>query len=293
MTPTDETDEVHQLLERASKIDGSVDIDRYWAAGRGRLSRRRAFGAAAVVAIPAATVVAFLTFGGEGPPSSVPDQPAAGGVTEEVPATGATSDSPPSTEGPGQSTEATSTGEPDQSSDGQEADVVEVDIDPYLIASGPSEYADWGSHVVYAEAVAEREVEPRYPMALSEGQTAREVDLQIRSVLWSHPDAVTPVEPGETVALEVSPGWVDGQPAVLAGTTRLEVGSTYIVTFVDTYDSGDQYLSYLLGSIERANEDDVAGLREELDSLKPDPSRGPRPEESWDARFIRGGGTGE
>lgn len=294
MTPTEDADEVRQLLERASRIDGSVDVDSQWAAGRRRLHRRRIFGGAVAAAVPTAAVVAFLTFGGEAPPT-VPEQPPAGGVGE-TPITASASEGGTETDDEtADLTAVTSTTDdpPTSPADEPDSNAVEVMVDPYIIASSASELADWGSHVVYAEVVDEREVKPRFPMALSEDQTAREVDLEIRDVLWSHLDAVTLVERGESVALEVSPGWVDGQPAVLEGTTRLEVGSTYLVTLVDTYDGGDQYLSYLFGSIQRADDQDAADLRDTLAAETPDPDRGPRPQEPWEARFIRGGGTSE
>jgi hypothetical protein len=157
-------------------------------------------------------------------------------------------------------------------------------LDPYLIASTPQELVDWGSHVVFVDVQTEREVEARYP---AQGQ-GRELDLRVDQVLWSHPQAVTPVVAGAVVGLEVSPGWSNGDPAVLEGTERLEVGRTYTVTLVDGYHEGEQYLGYLFGSIAPADADDAASLRGQLSTLEPDPERAPRPREEWDARFLRG-----
>ncbi|QDO86990.1 hypothetical protein FNH13_00545 [Ornithinimicrobium ciconiae] len=167
---------------------------------------------------------------------------------------------------------------------------VEVMVDPYLIATTPQEFADWGSHVVWVEVLAEREVEPRYPGSLGADQTAREVDLYVRDVMWSHPEAITPVSWDEVITLEVSPGWSDGQPAVLESDTRLEVGHEYVLALVDTYDDGEQYLDSLLGSvteIESPAGDLAYQLYAELENITPDPDRAPRPGEAWDARFMR------
>lgn len=168
--------------------------------------------------------------------------------------------------------------------------VEEVMVDPYVFASSPQEFVDWGSHVVFVQVLAEREVDPRYPMALTEGQVGREVDLVVQQVLWSHPDAVTPVAEDDRVSLEVSPGWVGEHPAVLEGTQRLEVGRTYTLTLVDSYHDGDQYLDYLFGTIQQASAADAATLKEQVSVLSPDPDRGPRPGETWDARYVGGGG---
>lgn len=170
---------------------------------------------------------------------------------------------------------------------------VEVPVDPYLVASTPQEFVDWGSHVVWVEVIAEREVEPRYPASLTSGQAGREVDLHVRDVMWSHPDAVTAVTWDKLITLEVSPGWSDGQPAVLEHDTRLEVGHVYTLVLVDSYDdaAGEQYLDRLLGSItEVTTPDTINEILLELESVTPDPGRGPRPGEAWDARFVRASG---
>lgn len=91
----------------------------------------------------------------------------------------------------------------------------EIMADPYLIAEEPQQWVDWGSHVIVAEVTAEREIEVSY--LLSNGQQGREVDLAVEQVLWSHPKAVTPVSAGQSVSLEVSPGWISGSPAVDQG----------------------------------------------------------------------------
>ncbi|MCK0112946.1 hypothetical protein MWU75_12425 [Ornithinimicrobium sp. F0845] len=167
---------------------------------------------------------------------------------------------------------------------------VEIMADPYLIATTPQDFADWGSHVVWVEVLAEREVEPRHPASLRADQAAREVDLFVRDVLWSHPEAITPVSWDQVITLEVSPGWSDGQPAVLESDTRLEVGHEYTLVLVDAYDDGEQYLDRLLGSVtevESRTADGAYQLYADLENITPDPDRAPHPGEAWDARFVR------
>lgn len=168
---------------------------------------------------------------------------------------------------------------------------VEIPVDPYLIATTPQEFVDWGSHVVWGEVVAEREIEPRFPDALGAGETGREIDLDLWDVPWSHPDAVTGVPRGQVITLEVSPGWIDGQSAVLEGDTRLEIGHVYTLALVDTYDDGEQYLAPLFGSVTESTEPYVINeLLSGLEGVTPDPDRGPRPGEAWDERYVRASG---
>lgn len=161
-----------------------------------------------------------------------------------------------------------------------------VMVDPYFVASTAQDFVDWGSHVVFVEVMAEREMEPRIPL-LSAEDTAREVDLHVRELLWSHPKAVTALREDDIVELEVSPGWVNGQPVVLEGTTRLEVGQQYTMTLTDAYHEGDQYLADLFGTIQPATPADAADLKTQLNNLSPDPDRAPVPGETWDARYVR------
>lgn len=160
----------------------------------------------------------------------------------------------------------------------------EIPVDPYIIAQKPQQWVDWGSYVVVAEVAAEREIEVSYLLPVGEG---RQVDLAVDKVLWSHPDAVTPVSAGQTVVLDVSPGWSDGSPVVLDGDTRMEVGDTYLLTVADSYDDGEQGFTPLFGSVSAADEGAVAVAQEQLTGLLPDPARAPRAGEPWDARFMR------
>ena len=109
----------------------------------------------------------------------------------------------------------------------------------------------------------------------------------MRELLWSHPRAVTALREDDIVELEVSPGWVNGQPVVLEGMTRLEVGQQYTMTLIDAYHEGDQYLADLFGTIQPATPADAADLETQLNNLSPDPDRAPVPGETWDARYVR------
>ncbi len=161
----------------------------------------------------------------------------------------------------------------------------EIPINPYIIAQKPQQWVDWGSHVIAAEVVAEREIEPSY--YLDADLQGREVDLALEEVLWSHPQAVTPVTVSQTVSLDVSPGWSNDNPAVQEGDTRMDVGDTYLLTLADSYDDGEQDLICLFGSVSEADVGTVATVKKELSELVSDPDRAPMAGEAWDARFMR------
>lgn len=165
-----------------------------------------------------------------------------------------------------------------------EGPVEEIVVDPYIIAEEPQQWVDWGSYVVVAEVAAEREIEVSYLLPVGEG---RQVDLAVDKVLWAHPEAITPVSAGQTVPLDVSPGWSDGSPVVLDGDTRMEVGDTYLLTLADSYDDGQQDLIGLFGSVSEADVGTAATVQKDLSELVADPDRTPLAGEAWDARFMR------
>lgn len=109
------------------------------------------------------------------------------------------------------------------------------------------DWARWSSHVVLADVVGEEKLLGRVTDLGPYEQVARDVVVEVTDVLWSNPDAVTGLAPGDTLTLYTYPGYVrfdDGteQPAAADDGPRMEVGSNYLLVLMDDYAGGEQSL---------------------------------------------------
>lgn len=201
---------------------------------------------------------------------------------------------------PGESTGASASG-PDLATLTQQADF-------YMDVASPEAWAAWGSSVVVATVVDE--VPEAGEAAASDGASStadlslRRMTLRVDEVVWSRPDAVTKVSAPGTLAVRSHGFSQDGRSAVvLDGTTRMEVGATYLVVLVDDVAAdGTQTLEYLDGTAQPLDAsgttiaqraasglggDTVDAVVTRIEQAPADPTvPGPEPGTSFDERII-------
>lgn len=120
---------------------------------------------------------------------------------------------------------------------------------PIVTVEATEDIVAWGSYVLAVEAVAESE---RHTSPIGPGETmiGRDVTVQVREVLWSHPQAVTEVKAGEQLSVYTFPGFLQTNertvPAVEEGQVRMAIGEAYVLVMADdTTTEGDQILTLL------------------------------------------------
>ncbi|WP_162801961.1 hypothetical protein [Ornithinimicrobium murale] len=110
------------------------------------------------------------------------------------------------------------------------------------------DWAQWGSHVVQVDVVGEKKLLDRATDAGPYNLIPRDVVVDVTNVLWSNPNAITGVTPGEPLTLYTYPGYAqfdDGteKPAMTEGEARMEIGASYVVVLMDDHQDGEQYLA--------------------------------------------------
>lgn len=132
---------------------------------------------------------------------------------------------------------------------------VEIEAASYFDPQDLDVWRSWGSHVavvtVLSEDYATQTITPapggqERPVV---DNSLRQMTLKISAVLWSREKAVSPI--AESAIFKVhSLGYTeDGKSAVVVdGRTRMDVGGTYVVVFIDDLVDGEPVLEYLDGS---------------------------------------------
>jgi hypothetical protein len=127
----------------------------------------------------------------------------------------------------------------------------ETFIDGYGERMFPEETVDdwarWSSHVVRADVVGEEKLLDRVTDAGPYEMVARDVVVEVTDVVWSNPNAIADVAPGDSLRLYTYPGYIrfdDGAEQLAAADDgpRMEVGSNYVVVLVDDYRDGEPHL---------------------------------------------------
>lgn len=97
--------------------------------------------------------------------------------------------------------------------------------------------------------------------------------MTVDDVLWSHPQAVTQLSTGEVLTTVSGDGFdtVNGEKVavVVDGHTRMDIGSEYIVTFVDDVLAGDQVLEYMDGSALTAESENASAFEANIENIRP------------------------
>lgn len=173
--------------------------------------------------------------------------------------------------------------------------------------STPQSWVAWGSYALVAEVAGEREV-ARGPLT---GRTEepvevpsdREVELSIESILWTHPGAILPLEPGDQLEVLVGDGWLDADGTrtrlVIEGQVRLEVASRYVLVVGEGSEADQQSYELFGGSVHQMAEGTVDRPGSVIDGktpeeignllkgLTPDPAAQPVVGETLYERAIR------
>jgi hypothetical protein len=107
----------------------------------------------------------------------------------------------------------------------------------------------WGSHLLRVEAIDESERNSS-PLGPGEEMIGRDVTVRVDEVLWSHPEAVSEITPGQHLPVYTFPGYLrtdgDTVPAVEDGQLRMELGEQYVIAMADdTNLEGGQILTLL------------------------------------------------
>ena len=104
----------------------------------------------------------------------------------------------------------------------------------HLPSTTAEDWVTYADHVLLVTVTGEREVPPApEEVQRGEGLIGREITTEVEEVVWSRPD---PDRPAPAVVSWQAWGWqfdgdpdADRTPVVGAGTSRLEVGHTYVV----------------------------------------------------------------
>ncbi len=136
----------------------------------------------------------------------------------------------------------------------------------YFNTQDPRTWLQWGSHVAQITVLKETEVGntiqpaeggPEDPL---EAPSTRELEIEIDDLLWTSPDAVSPVTQSDRLSVTSYDGWavVDDArvPFVLEDSVRMDVGSSYYVVLLDDVVDGQQILNYLDGTAVPLSDED-------------------------------------
>jgi hypothetical protein len=97
------------------------------------------------------------------------------------------------------------------------------------------------------DVVGEEKLLDRVTDARPYEMVARDVIAEVAESVWSNPNAVTAVAPGDTLTLYTYPAYIrydDGTEQLAAADDgpRMEIGSSYVVVLMDDYRGGEQHL---------------------------------------------------
>lgn len=131
----------------------------------------------------------------------------------------------------------------------------------YFDVKDPAVWRTWGSALAVVEVTDERSITqtiepgPGGQEDPVEDHSLRGLTLRVTEVAWTSPSAVTQLKRGVEIEVQSLGFTEDGRSAlVLEGTTRMDVGRSYLVVLIDDVVDGKQTVDYLDGSAVEVSE---------------------------------------